>query len=97
MKTVRLAGGFGTRLFEYTDDIPKPVVPRAQYDDGRPPTQPRAPLQQRCLKTTPPDNHAAAPVHFNADLALVLLKSVHSGNLGLGRVFTRSSATVNLL
>ncbi len=27
MKTVLLAGGFGTRLSEYTDDIPKPMVP----------------------------------------------------------------------
>lgn len=27
MKTVILAGGFGTRLSEYTDDIPKPMVP----------------------------------------------------------------------
>jgi glucose-1-phosphate cytidylyltransferase len=27
MKTVILAGGFGTRLAEYTDDIPKPMVP----------------------------------------------------------------------
>ncbi|CAN5691798.1 glucose-1-phosphate cytidylyltransferase [soil metagenome] len=27
MKTVILAGGYGTRLSEYTDDIPKPMVP----------------------------------------------------------------------
>src|SRR5260370_36913968 len=27
MKTVILAGGFGTRLSEYTEDIPKPMVP----------------------------------------------------------------------
>lgn len=27
MKSVILAGGFGTRLAEYTDDIPKPMVP----------------------------------------------------------------------
>ena len=27
MKTVILAGGFGTRLSEYTDSIPKPMVP----------------------------------------------------------------------
>jgi len=27
MKTVLLAGGFGTRLSEYTDDIPKPMAP----------------------------------------------------------------------
>ncbi len=27
MKTVLLAGGFGTRLSEYTEDIPKPMVP----------------------------------------------------------------------
>lgn len=27
MKTILLAGGFGTRLSEYTDDIPKPMVP----------------------------------------------------------------------
>jgi glucose-1-phosphate cytidylyltransferase len=27
MKTVILAGGFGTRLAEYTEDIPKPMVP----------------------------------------------------------------------
>ena len=26
MKTVILAGGFGTRLAEYTDKIPKPMV-----------------------------------------------------------------------
>ena len=27
MKVVILAGGFGTRLAEYTDNIPKPMVP----------------------------------------------------------------------
>ena len=27
MKVVILAGGFGTRLSEYTDNIPKPMVP----------------------------------------------------------------------
>ena len=27
MKVVILAGGFGTRLSEYTDAIPKPMVP----------------------------------------------------------------------
>ena len=27
MKTILLAGGFGTRLTEYTDSIPKPMVP----------------------------------------------------------------------
>ena len=27
MKVVILAGGFGTRLSEYTDSIPKPMVP----------------------------------------------------------------------
>ena len=27
MKVVLLAGGFGTRLSEYTDIIPKPLVP----------------------------------------------------------------------
>ena len=27
MKTVILAGGFGTRLSEYTESIPKPMVP----------------------------------------------------------------------
>jgi glucose-1-phosphate cytidylyltransferase len=27
MKTILLAGGFGTRLSEYTEDIPKPMVP----------------------------------------------------------------------
>ena len=27
MKVVILAGGFGTRLSEYTDDVPKPMVP----------------------------------------------------------------------
>ena len=27
MKAVILAGGFGTRLSEYTEDIPKPMVP----------------------------------------------------------------------
>lgn len=27
MRTVLFAGGFGTRLSEYTDDIPKPMVP----------------------------------------------------------------------
>ena len=26
MKTVRLAGGYGTRLAEYTVEIPKPLV-----------------------------------------------------------------------
>ena len=27
MKVILLAGGFGTRLSEYTDTIPKPMVP----------------------------------------------------------------------
>ena len=27
MKVIILAGGFGTRLSEYTDSIPKPMVP----------------------------------------------------------------------
>ena len=27
MKVVILAGGFGTRLAEFTDSIPKPMVP----------------------------------------------------------------------
>ena len=27
MKVIILAGGFGTRLSEYTDNIPKPMVP----------------------------------------------------------------------
>ena len=27
MKVVILAGGFGTRLSEYTDSMPKPMVP----------------------------------------------------------------------
>ena len=27
MKTVILAGGFGTRLSEYTETIPKPMIP----------------------------------------------------------------------
>ena len=27
MKVVLLAGGFGTRLAEYTESIPKPMVP----------------------------------------------------------------------
>ena len=27
MKVILLAGGFGTRLAEYTDVIPKPMVP----------------------------------------------------------------------
>ena len=27
MKVVLLAGGFGTRMSEYTSDIPKPMVP----------------------------------------------------------------------
>ena len=27
MKVVILAGGFGTRLSEYTNEIPKPMVP----------------------------------------------------------------------
>ena len=27
MKTIILAGGFGTRLSEYTDVVPKPMVP----------------------------------------------------------------------
>ena len=27
MKVLILAGGFGTRLSEYTDNIPKPMIP----------------------------------------------------------------------
>ena len=27
MKVIILAGGFGTRLSEYTENIPKPMVP----------------------------------------------------------------------
>ena len=27
MKVIILAGGFGTRLSEYTDNIPKPMIP----------------------------------------------------------------------
>ena len=31
MKVIILAGGFGTRLSEYTNDIPKPMVPIGEY------------------------------------------------------------------
>ena len=31
MKVVILAGGFGTRLSEYTNDIPKPMVPIGEF------------------------------------------------------------------
>ena len=33
MKVVILAGGFGTRLSEYTDNIPKPMVPIGKASD----------------------------------------------------------------
>ena len=35
MKTIILAGGFGTRLAEYTDIIPKPMVKIGEHTQKR--------------------------------------------------------------